>query len=52
MPDGLENKVNVSEMSDLIAYLQNARQAGDTESLPIGTLPGLTEPASQATKTE
>jgi putative heme-binding domain-containing protein len=52
MPDGLENKVNVTEMSDLIAYLQAAKKSGDTELLPIGTLPGLTEPALQATKTE
>jgi len=52
MPDGLENKISVAEMKDLIAYLQAVKQPGDTESLPIGTLPGLTEPERNSINNE
>lgn len=44
MPEGFEKKISVAEMRDLIAYLQSTKQAGDTATLGIGTLPGLTEP--------
>lgn len=52
MPDGLENRISVAEMRDLIAYLQAVKHPGDTESLPIGTLPGLTEPEQNSTNRE
>ncbi len=52
MPDGLENKLSVAEMKDLITYLQVVKQPGDTKSLPIGTLPGLTEPVNQPANSE
>ncbi len=52
MPDGLENKISVAEMKNLIAYLQAVKQPGDAESLPIGTLPGLTEPERNSTNNE
>jgi hypothetical protein len=44
MPEGLEKKINVQEMSDLLAYLQATKQPGDNAVLAVGTLPGLIEP--------
>ena len=44
MPDGFEKKISVSEMRDLIAYLQEAAQPTGDPPLHIGTLPGLIEP--------
>lgn len=48
MPAGFEKKINVDEMRDLIAFLQSSKQPGDTKTLGIGTLPGLTEPSPQS----
>ena len=46
MPDGFEQKINVQQMADLLAYLQAAHsgQAADEPPLDIGTIPGLVEP--------
>lgn len=47
MPDGLEQKITLTEMAHLLAYLQTAghSEAEQSPSKPgIGTLPGLIEP--------
>ena len=52
MPEGLERVISKSEMADLIAFLRASHRGGDgdtpisgkTQSLDIGTLPGLVEP--------
>ncbi|MGE0378339.1 MAG: PVC-type heme-binding CxxCH protein [Planctomycetaceae bacterium] len=46
MPEGLEKKITLQEMTDLIAYLQASHQPADPAALPIGTLPGLIEPGA------
>jgi putative membrane-bound dehydrogenase-like protein len=45
MPEGLEEKISLEEMADLIAYLQSVPIA-ESEPPPLdrGTLPGLVEP--------
>jgi hypothetical protein len=52
MPEGLEKTISKSEMTDLIAFLRASHRGGSgerstlgkTQSLDIGTLPGLVEP--------
>jgi hypothetical protein len=47
MPEGFEEKITKPEMTDLIAYLQSVQSTvtGAESPLPIGTEPGLIEPA-------
>ncbi len=47
MPDGFEKKITPPEMAALLAFLQASRTPADPTALPIGTLPGLIEPAGE-----
>lgn len=49
MPEGLEQKISIPEMADLLAYLDSVRAAEPSEPagpppLDVGTRPGLIEP--------
>jgi hypothetical protein len=52
MPEGLEKTISKPEMADLVSFLRASHRGGDGEapgarqsqSLDIGTLPGLIEP--------
>jgi putative heme-binding domain-containing protein len=46
MPEGFEQKINIQQMADLLAFLKSQSQTPTVaaNTLPIGTLPGLIEP--------